>query len=291
MSRPKTYVVTLTDAQRAHVLAFLKKGAAKARMLTRARILLCSAEGKTDRLIADLLQVTPETVRNIRKRCATAGLEAALQERPRPGAQPNLDSTPEALRVALACSAPPEGREHWTMHLLADRLVELEVAESISDEPVRRVVNQTNASPGRSGSGASDRARLRFSGGWTMGATAPPNPPIPSARLSAWTNDRLNCWRMVGSPYRWNQVNPNGWMMHTSATARATCSCFSNPGAAGGPSTRRSGGRTTTLPGRCSGWWTRRSPQPRAAGSCWITGTPIRLLRCSRPSRRRRPDG
>jgi hypothetical protein len=101
MSRPKTYVVTLTDAQRAHVLAFLKKGAAKARMLTRARILLCSAEGKTDRLIADLLQVTPETVRNIRKRCATAGLEAALQERPRPGAQPNLDSTPEALRVAL----------------------------------------------------------------------------------------------------------------------------------------------------------------------------------------------
>lgn len=88
MSRPKTYVVTLTDAQRAHVLAFLKKGAAKARMLTRARILLCSAEGKTDRLIADLLQVTPETVRNIRKRCATAGLEAALQERPRPGAQP-----------------------------------------------------------------------------------------------------------------------------------------------------------------------------------------------------------
>jgi transposase len=191
MSRPKTYVVTLTDAQRAHVLAFLKKGAAKARMLTRARILLCSAEGKTDRLIADLLQVTPETVRNIRKRCATAGLEAALQERPRPGAQPNLDSTPEALRVALACSAPPEGREHWTMHLLADRLVELEVAESISDETVRRVVNQTNASPGRSGSGASDRARLRFSGGWTMGATAPPNPPIPSARSSAWTNDRI----------------------------------------------------------------------------------------------------
>ena len=97
MSRPKTYVVTLTDAQRAHVLAFLKQGAAKARMLTRARILLCSAEGKTDRLIADLFQVTPETVRNIRKRFAEEGLEAALQERPRPGAQPKLDGKQEAF--------------------------------------------------------------------------------------------------------------------------------------------------------------------------------------------------
>ena len=264
MPRPKAYVVTLTEKERLSLLDLLKKGEVKARMVTRTRLLLLSAEGATDQSIADVLKVNPQTVRNIRKRFVEEGLEAAVQERPRPGAQPKLDGKPEAYLIALACSAPPEGREHWTMHLLADRLVELEVAESISDEPVRRVVNQTNASPGRSGSGASDRARLRFSGGWTMGATAPPNPPIPSARLSAWTNDRLNCWRMVGSPCRWNQVNPNGWMMHTSATARATCSCFSNPGAAGGPSTRRSGGRTTTLPGRCSGWWTRRSPQPRA---------------------------
>ncbi len=237
MSRPKTYVVTLTDEQRAHVLALLKKGAAKARMLTRARILLFSAEGKTDRLIADLLQVTPETVRNVRKRFATEGLEAALQERPRPGAQPKLDSKQEALLVALACSAPPEGREHWTMHLLADRLVELEVVESISDEPVRRVLKKTNSSPGRSSSGALDRSRLSFSGGWKMCSTAPPNPPIPSARSSAWTNDRINCWRMFGSPCRWNQVNPNGWIMNTSATVRATCSCFSTPCADGGPST------------------------------------------------------
>jgi transposase len=229
-------VVTLTETERLSLLDLLKKGEVKARMVTRARILLLSAEGATDQSIAEVLKVNPQTVRNIRKRFVAEGREAAVQERPRPGAQPNLDGKQEAFLIAPACSAPPEGREHWTMHLLADRLVELEVAESISDEPVRRVVNQTNASPGRSGSGASDRARLRFSGGWTMGATAPPNPPIPSARLSAWTNDRLNCWRMVGSPCRWNQVNPNGWMMHTSATARATCSCFSNPGAAGGPS-------------------------------------------------------
>jgi hypothetical protein len=82
MARPTTSVAALTDEQRAHVLAFLKKGAAKARMLTRARILLCSAEGKTDRLSAAPLQATPATVRNIRTRCATEGREAALQERP-----------------------------------------------------------------------------------------------------------------------------------------------------------------------------------------------------------------
>jgi transposase len=138
MPRPKTYVVILTDEQQAHLLGFLKQGAAKARMLTRARILLLSAAGNTDRFIADVLQVTPQTVRNIRKRFAEEGLEAALQERPRPGAQPKLDGKQEAFLVALACSAPPEGREHWTMQLLADRLVELGVVESISDETVRR---------------------------------------------------------------------------------------------------------------------------------------------------------
>jgi transposase len=142
MPRPKTYVVILTDEQQAHLLGFLKQGAAKARMLTRARILLLSAAGNTDRFIADVLQVTPQTVRNIRKRFAEEGLEAALQERPRPGAQPKLDGKQEAFLVALACSAPPEGREHWTMQLLADRLVELGVVESISDETVRRVLKK-----------------------------------------------------------------------------------------------------------------------------------------------------
>jgi transposase len=142
MPRPKKYKVALTDEERLYLLDLLKKGEAKARMLTRARILLLSAEGKTDPWIADALKVNPQTVRNIRKRFAEEGLEAALQERPRPGAQPKLDSKQEAFLIALACSEPPEGREHWTMQLLANRLVELEIVESISDETVRRVLKK-----------------------------------------------------------------------------------------------------------------------------------------------------
>jgi transposase len=144
MPRPKVYVVELTDEQRSYLLDLLKKGEAKARTLTRARILLLSAEGKTDDFIEEALKVSTQTVRNIRKRFAEEGLQAALQDRPRPGAERKLDGQQEAFLVALACSQPPEGREHWTMQLLADRLVELGVVDSISDETVRRVLKKTN---------------------------------------------------------------------------------------------------------------------------------------------------
>jgi len=154
MPRPKKYVVELTEEQRSYLLELIRKGEAKARMLTRARILLLSAEGRTDKFVASVLKVNPQTVRNIRKRFAEEGLEAALRERPRPGAQPKLDAKGEAFLIALACSDPPEGREHWTMQLLADRLVELGVVDSISDETVRRVLKKTNSSPGRRSSGA-----------------------------------------------------------------------------------------------------------------------------------------
>lgn len=157
MPRPKKHVVELTDEQRSSLLDLLKKGEAKARMLIRARILLLSAEGKTDRWIADALKVNPQTVRNIRKRFAEEGLEAALQERPRPGARPKLDGKQEAFLIALACSEPPEGREHWTMQLLADRLVELGIVASISDETVRRVLKKTTSSPGRRSNGGFSR--------------------------------------------------------------------------------------------------------------------------------------
>ncbi len=157
MPRPKKYVVKLTEKQKSHLLELIRKGEAKARILTRARILLLAAEGKTDKFVADALKVNPQTVRNIRKRFAEEGLEAALRERPRPGAQPKLDAKGEAFLIALACSDPPEGREHWTMQLLADRLVELGVVDSISDETVRRVLKKTNSSPGRRSSGASAR--------------------------------------------------------------------------------------------------------------------------------------
>ena len=142
MARPKKYPVQLTEEQRSSLHELLTKGEAKARMLTRARILLLSAEGKTDDFIADALKVAHQTIRNIRRRFAEEGLEAALTERPRPGGRPKLDGKQEAFLMALACSDPPEGREHWTMQLLADKLVALGVVDSISDETVRRVLKK-----------------------------------------------------------------------------------------------------------------------------------------------------
>ncbi len=123
MPKPKKHVVNLTEEQRAYLQALLKKGTVKARVPTRARILLAD-EGRTDCFIAEVLQVSAQTAYNIRKRFAEEGLEGTLQERPRPGAQPKLAGKQEAFLNTLACSEPPAGRERWTMQLLADKLVE-----------------------------------------------------------------------------------------------------------------------------------------------------------------------
>lgn len=144
MPRPKKYPVQLDEEQRSYLHDLLRKGEARARMLTRARILLLSAEGKTDDFIADVLKVSPQTIRNIRRQFAEEGLETALTERPRWGGRPKLDGKQEAFLIALACSDPPAGREHWTMQLLADKLIELGVVDAISDETVRRVLRKRN---------------------------------------------------------------------------------------------------------------------------------------------------
>jgi hypothetical protein len=157
MPRPAASVVTLTETERLSLLDRLKQEEVNARMVPRTRLLLRSAEGATDQSRADGRTVSPQPVRNSRKRCAAEGREAAVQERPRPGAQPNLDGKQEAFLIAPACSAPPEGRERGTMPLLANRLVALTIVESIADATVRRVLNKTTLSPGRSSSGASHR--------------------------------------------------------------------------------------------------------------------------------------
>lgn len=157
MGRPKRYVVELSEAERVQLLALVKKGRAKARTVNRAHAFLLSDEGKTDQEIAEALQISPGTVRNWRKHLAEEGLEAALDDRPRPGKERKLDAGGEATLIAWACSDPPEGREHWTMQLLAEQLVELEVVEAISDETVRRTLKKTSSSRGRSTTGVSRR--------------------------------------------------------------------------------------------------------------------------------------
>lgn len=130
------------------------KGKASARRIKRAMILLAADAKATDEQIARQVRVHRTTVEEIRKRCVEEGLEGALSERPRPGKARLLDGTQEAYLVALACSSPPDGRARWTMQLLADRLIELDQVESISDETVRRSLKKRTSSPGSVRSGA-----------------------------------------------------------------------------------------------------------------------------------------
>ena len=143
MTRPKQYEVTLTEEERAQLVAFTTKGMAAAREVRRARILLLAAEGRRDRTVADAVGCCAGTVARVRRRCAEAGIEAALADRPRPGAAPLLDGKGEAFLVALACTAPPTGQSTWTMQVLAERLVALDIVDHISDETVRRTLKKT----------------------------------------------------------------------------------------------------------------------------------------------------
>lgn len=151
----KKYKVTLTAEERQQLHDLVNTGKAAAKKLAYARILLKAdaAPGGPawlDQRIADAVEVSVATVERVRQRFVEDGLDAALSRKPRerPARQPKLDGRGEARLIALACSAPPEGRKEWTMKLLADRLVELEVVDSISDETVGRVLKKTRSSRG-----------------------------------------------------------------------------------------------------------------------------------------------
>jgi transposase len=153
----KKYVVDLTDEERTALRNQLRGGKAGVRRQYRSRILLLADEGATDEGIARALHLGKSTVERTRRRFVEGGLERALTDRPRPGKPRMLNGKQEAFLVALACSDPPEERAHWTMQLLADRLIELGIVESITDETVRRTLKKTTLSPGRRSSGVSRR--------------------------------------------------------------------------------------------------------------------------------------
>ena len=138
----KKYVVKLTSEERESLLALTRKGKTSARKIKRASVLLAADEGDTDAVIAQKLRLHTDTVSDIRRRCVEGAIESALNDRPRPGKARLLDGHQEAYLVALTCSTPPEGRTRWTMQLLADKLVELKVVESICDETVRRALKR-----------------------------------------------------------------------------------------------------------------------------------------------------
>lgn len=151
----KKYVVTLTGEERRELEALISSGAEKARKLTRARILLKADEGWTDKAISEALDVGRSTVERVRKRFVHTGLEAINQRKPRRRYERKLDGHAEARLIALACSAPPQGRKRWTLRLLADKLVTLEEVDvgSVSYETVRQVLKKTNLSHGNANNG------------------------------------------------------------------------------------------------------------------------------------------
>ena len=150
----KRHIVVLSEEDRARLHTMIGRGVAPASVLTHARILLKANQGQagpgwTDAAIAVAVEVNPATVARVRQQYVTAGLEAALHRKP-PAREYHrrLDGEQEARLAVLACSAPPEGRKRWTLRLLADRLVELEIVESVSYETVRQVLKQTASSRG-----------------------------------------------------------------------------------------------------------------------------------------------
>lgn len=147
----KKYVVRLTSEERTTLQRLVSVGRGAARKILHARILLQADQGTggpawTDEQIAEGLTVHPRTVAGARQRLVEQGLEAAVnrKKQQRPSRRRKLDGQAEAHLIALRCGEPPAGRTRWTLQLLADRLVELKVVDSVSYETVRRTLKKTN---------------------------------------------------------------------------------------------------------------------------------------------------
>jgi len=146
---PKAYIVRLTDEERRCLGQLVSKGKAAAYKIKHAQILLkVDVEGPkwTDEQAAEAFDCHRNTVANLRQRLVEQGLEAALERKKResPSRQPVCDGEAEAKLIALRCSQPPAGQAKWTLRLLADKVVELEIVPAISHETVRQVLKKTS---------------------------------------------------------------------------------------------------------------------------------------------------
>jgi transposase len=150
----KIYKVTISSEERKSLTTLVNKGQGLARRLTRARILLMADEnqaggGWKDAEIAKALGVHERTVERTREKCVEMGIEAALNHtKPSQKRGKVFDGAAEAYLTHLACTEAPDGHERWSMQMLADKLIELEVVETVSRETVRTTLKKMNLSPG-----------------------------------------------------------------------------------------------------------------------------------------------
>lgn len=143
MAGKQQYQISLTETEEKQLKSLLKKGTDKARKLTRCRILLLSSKGESQRSIAETLSITTHTVRNICLKYLREGLEGAINEKDRSGAPTIFDGKAKARLTALACSEAESGRSQWSLRLLADKAIELDIVDSISHSTVRSILKKT----------------------------------------------------------------------------------------------------------------------------------------------------
>ena len=188
----KRYRVTLTAEEREMLGGMISRGKAEARKLAHARVLLHAdaSEGGpdwTDTRIAEAVRVSVRTIERVRQRFVEEGLEAALLPRPSPRVYTRkLDGEQEAKLVALACSGPPEGKKRWTLRLLAERMVELEIVSELSHETVRQTLKKERAQAAPAADvvhSAQVLGRVRIPHGRRAGGLPPPALPAAASRL------------------------------------------------------------------------------------------------------------
>jgi transposase len=148
-------MINLTEDERSTVERFIRRGKANARNITRAHILLKSAEGWSIERIAETYGVSQATVSNVRARYREGGVERVLKDKVQQQRRSSLGGEEEAVMVALACSPVPDGHDHWTLRMLRDKLVELGVVEGISASTIHDRLKKMNLSRGNVSSGVS----------------------------------------------------------------------------------------------------------------------------------------
>ena len=151
------FAVQLSVEDRSELEGLIRKGQHSAQVINRARILLKTDEGWSASQVTAALDTSQRTVLRTKRRYAEEGLDGVIHYHPQANRYRKLADRGEASLIALACSDPPDGRDHWTLRLLADQVVELGVVESLSYETVRQRLKKTSSSPGKSDSGASPR--------------------------------------------------------------------------------------------------------------------------------------
>lgn len=142
----KSHCIKLKKQERERLREIVETGKESARKITRCRILLLADKGKTDEEIADTLDVCLATIYYIRRHYCQAGLDRAINEAPRSGQPAKIKGKAMAKITAIACSKPPEGYARWSLRLLADRIVELDIVDTISYQSVRTILKKTNLS-------------------------------------------------------------------------------------------------------------------------------------------------